>query len=65
MYVLMRAFEVEYTAARWREFHGGQRSMFGLDSDAVRPENGSSELPTPGSRSGRRAGRGSPLVSML
>ncbi|MEU4524929.1 hypothetical protein AB0F52_40205 [Amycolatopsis sp. NPDC024027] len=31
MYVLMRAFEVEYTAARdasrWHEFHGGPRAL--------------------------------------
>ncbi|MGW4523081.1 hypothetical protein [Amycolatopsis sp. NPDC004378] len=35
MYVLMRAFEVEYNAARdasrWHEFHGGPRAL--SDSD--------------------------------
>jgi hypothetical protein len=39
MYVLMRAFEVEYTAAcdaaRWHEFHGGPRALSDADLEAL------------------------------
>jgi hypothetical protein len=39
MYVLMRAFEVEYTAAcdaaRWHEFHGGPRALSDADLEKL------------------------------
>ena len=39
MYVLMRAFEVEYTAARdaarWHEFHGGPRALSDADLETL------------------------------
>ncbi len=39
MYVLMRAFEVEYTAAcdasRWHEFHGGPRAVSDADLEKL------------------------------
>ncbi|WP_410596296.1 hypothetical protein [Amycolatopsis sp. lyj-23] len=38
-YVLMRAFEVEYTAARdaarWHEFHGGPRALSDADLEKL------------------------------
>ncbi|GAB3162458.1 hypothetical protein GCM10027258_81510 [Amycolatopsis stemonae] len=39
MYVRMRAFEVEYTAAcdasRWHEFHGGPRALSDADLEKL------------------------------
>jgi hypothetical protein len=39
MYVLMRAFEVEYAAAcdasRWHEFHGGPRALSDADLEKL------------------------------
>ncbi|WP_167455027.1 hypothetical protein [Amycolatopsis kentuckyensis] len=39
MYVLMRAFEVEYNAARdasrWHEFHGGPRALSDADLEKL------------------------------
>jgi hypothetical protein len=39
MYVLMRAFEVEYSAAcdasRWHEFHGGPRALSDADLEKL------------------------------
>jgi len=39
MYVLMRAFKVEYTAAcdasRWHEFHGGPRALSDADLEKL------------------------------
>ncbi|WP_199841120.1 hypothetical protein [Amycolatopsis sp. AA4] len=39
MYVLMRAFDVEYTSARdatrWHEFHGGPRALSDADLEKL------------------------------
>jgi hypothetical protein len=35
VYVLMRAFEVEYNAARWHEFHGGPRALSDADLEKL------------------------------